>query len=44
MVYEWDPAKARRAHVLKILAAWGAAVTVAGFPVLVLIHALSLSN
>jgi hypothetical protein len=44
MVYEWDSANARRAHVLKILVAWGAAVIVAGFPVLVLIHAMSLSN
>jgi hypothetical protein len=44
MVYEWDSAEARRAYVLKILAAWGAAAIVAGFPVLLLINAMSLSN
>jgi hypothetical protein len=44
MVYEWDSKKARRAYVLKVLAAWGAAVIVAGFPALHLINAMSFSN
>jgi hypothetical protein len=44
MDYEWDTAKARRTYVLKILAAWGAAVIVAGFPVVLLINAMSISN
>jgi hypothetical protein len=44
MVYEWDTAQARRAYVLKILAARGAAVIVPGFPALLLINAMLLSN
>ncbi|MGJ7043743.1 hypothetical protein J2Y63_007029 [Shinella sp. BE166] len=44
MAYEWDTAKARRAYVLKILAALGAAVIVAGFPVALLMNAMSISN
>lgn len=44
MVYEWDTRKARRAYILKILAAWTAAIVVASFPALLLVNAMALGN
>jgi hypothetical protein len=41
MVYEWDTRKARRAQILKILAAWVAAIVFASFLALLLVNAMA---
>ncbi|PDS78105.1 hypothetical protein CO654_33580 [Rhizobium sp. L18] len=44
MVYEWDTRKARRAYILKILAASIAAIVVASFPALLLVIAMAAAD
>lgn len=44
MVYEWDTRRARRAYILKILAASVAATVVASFPALLLVKTMALGN
>ncbi len=42
MVYEWDERRAQRAYIMKILAAWMAAIVVAGLPVMMALNAMTL--
>jgi hypothetical protein len=42
MYCEWDAPRARKNYVLKILAAWTAAILIAAFPVLLAINAVTL--
>ena len=41
MAYEWDTNKSRRAYFFKFAAAWAAAIVVTGFPVLIVVNAMT---
>lgn len=41
MAYEWDVRKTRTAYLVKFTIAWGGAIVVIGFPVMIVVNAIT---